>query len=159
MLSQKEAVFNAVINVMGDHEGEYTPSKDERNSIISIVTESFMAGEVSFSEEAQAKYDSADKVKTYVGGLVNNWLRKDKRLNGGIKYQAKNPGSRAGMGDPTVKALKGLLKTELTDEQRVRIESELETRLAELRAIKNKIEIDFGALPEGLAEELGLDIS
>jgi hypothetical protein len=158
MQSQRQSVFNAVINVMGEIDGAYTPEKSERESIIDIVTESILEGETTFSEEAHVKYDSPTKVKSYVNGLVSNWLRKDTRLNGGSKYVPKNPGSRTGMQDSTVKALRQLLKTGLSEDQSSRVQEELEARLAVIRAEKAKdIEIDFDALPEGLVEELGLE--
>ena len=157
-MKQRDAVYQAVINVMGEHEGAYEPTKDERESIIMIVTEGFVQGNVDFSDSAKAKYDSPAKIKGYVGGLVSNWLRKDPQLNGGVKYVAKNPGSRAGQSDAQLKALRQLAKT-LTDPTKVEfINTKIEERVAEIRAEKAKsTDIDLSSLPQDLLESLGLN--
>jgi len=58
------------------------------------------------------------KLRSYCSGLQSNWLRKDTRLNGGVKYVAKNPGSRAGSTDP--KALADAIRaTNITDNEAI----------------------------------------
>ena len=104
-LTQKEAVFQAVVNVCGDQE-VYNPSKEQRASVNQILFEGFKAGSV----ELERTYSDTE-LKAYVSGLQSNWLRKDKRLNGGVAYVAKNPGSRAGSTDPQIKAMRALLST------------------------------------------------
>lgn len=149
-MSQKEAVFSAVTNVCGEQEGAYTPSKDERASVNQILFEGFKSGSIEFAGELPE--DS--KLKGYVSGLQSNWLRKDKRLNGGTQYVAKNPGSRAGSTDPQIKAMRVLLSTQEDPTKRAEIESFIARRLAEIKPAKT-VTIDVDALPEALRHMVG----
>ena len=144
-MNQKEAVFTAVINVCGVQDGAYTPTPEQRKSINAILFEGFKAEKI---EMETAKSDS--DLKGYVSGLTSNWLRKDKRLNGGTKYEAKNPGSRAGSADPQLKAMRALLST-LTDEsERSEVQGHIDARVSEIAAVKQAKTVDFSALPEAL---------
>ena len=110
------------------------------------------------SEKAQAKFiGDAPKLKSYVGGLVNNWMRKDKRLNGGETYITKNPGSRAGNADALIKNLK-LLRSTMSDTDKIaEIDADIESRQAEIKVEKAKdVEIDMDQIPAELREKLGL---
>jgi hypothetical protein len=158
MLSQKEAVFSAVTKVFSDSGrtfGAGTPadlSKEERAAVTEIVTAGITSGEVVFSDAAKAKYDTPEKIRNYVNGMVGNWLTKDTRLNGGEKYSPANPGSRAGQGDEIMKNLRGLLKNvQGNAEQEAAVLAEIEKRKTELAASKIKpISINRDALPESL---------
>lgn len=138
MLSQKEAVFNAVQQVCNEHgksfeEGQkYDLSKSEREQVVEIVMAGFENGEVELKSEQE-------NLKSYTGGLVSNWLRKDKRLNGGTTYTPANPGSRTGQSDPEVKNMRILLGTlpEGSDEA-VAVQQAIDTRIAEIKAEKAK---------------------
>jgi hypothetical protein len=146
MMKQKEAVFQAIVNVTGfTGEGACSPTKEQRHQIHSILVEGFKAGKISIEKQ----YDEAG-LKSYVNGLVNNWLRKDKRLNGGTAYVAKNPGSRQGSTDPQIKAMRALLST-LTDEsERAEVQRFIDARLQEIKP-KQEVAVDFSALPADLA--------
>lgn len=156
-MKQREAVFQAVVSVMGEQEGAYDPTKEEREQIVEIVTQGIMTNEVDFSDGAWEKYNTEAKVRGYVRGMVSNWLRKDPNLNGGEKYVPANPGSRTGFSDPEIKNLK-LLKKTITDSKKLAmIDSRIEARQAEIQAEKAKdIEVDFTTLPDDLLAELGL---
>lgn len=146
-MSQKEAVFQAVCNVTG-HKGEGTVmiSKEQRAQVNAILFEGFRAGSIELDRE----YTDSD-LKGYVSGLQSNWLRKDKRLNGGVQYTAKNPGSRAGSTDPQLKAMRALLST-LTDEsERAEVQGYIDAKVAEINATKQAKTVDFSALPADLA--------
>lgn len=146
-MSQKEAVFQAVCNVTG-HKGEGTVSisKEQRAQVNAILFEGFRAGSIELDRE----YTDSD-LKGYVSGLQSNWLRKDKRLNGGVQYAAKNPGSRAGSTDPQLKAMRALLST-LTDEtERAEVQSYIDAKISEINATKQAKVVDFSALPADLA--------
>ena len=156
-MKQRESVYNAVLAIMGPDHTVYVPNKDERSQIIAMVTESLVSGETDFSDAAKLKYDTDAKVKSYTAGLVSNWLRKDTNLNGGTKYVPKNPGSRTGMRDPQIKALRQLLKIETDTDKIEAITEQLNIRTAEVAAAKVKdVDIDITALPAHLVEELGL---
>ena len=144
MLNQKEAVFQAVVNVCGTQDGVYTPSKEERAQVIAILVEGFKAGEISIDREFDEK-----QLKSYVSGLTSNWLRKDKRLNGNITYVASNPGSRQGSGDSQLKAMK-LLQAQLESQaDKDEVQTHIDARIALITKAKAKA-IDYNALPEFL---------
>ena len=150
-MKQNDAVFQAVCSVLEStgFDSAVTLTKAERDSVVSIVTNGIINGEVDFSAEAKAKHDSEAKIKSYTTGMVSNHLRKDKRLNGDTKYEIKSPGSRAGAGDPTLKALKALRSTITDDEQLASIDEAIETRQAEVSVTKQKtVAINVEALPE-----------
>lgn len=148
-MKQNDAVFQAVCSVLNStgFDGAVELSKDQRESVIAMVTEGIIAGTVDFSAEARIKHDTPAKVKGYTGGMVSNHLRKDKRLNGGVKYEIQNPGSRAGSGDDMLKALKALRSTLTDDDAIASIDEAIDNRIAEL-SVKKTVTIDVSALPE-----------
>jgi hypothetical protein len=152
MLNQKEGVYTAIVNVLGfEPNGETVVLTDtQRKEVKEIITQGFLNDEIQMTSDAKAKYAEHDKMYAYVGGLLNNWLRKDTRLNGGDKYQPRNPGSRAGSGDKLLTELKKLLK--IADQtEHAAIQAAIETRQNELTANKaKKIEIDMSVIPEEL---------
>lgn len=168
-LNQRESVYLATMNVLADNSINFddgqTPTaqelvtKEMRKSIIGIVTQSIISGETDFSTEARAKHDTEDKTRSYVSGLVNNWFRKDPRLNGSTKYVAKNPGSRQGAGDEQLKALKALRATKVDDQEAIKVIDEaIQARQAEIKSTKvaalTQAQID--ALPESIRKAMGL---
>ena len=155
-VSQKEAVFTAVTNVLEENgtpvvEGTAVEmTKETRAQVNAILFEGFRAGTIEFD-----KGEVSDKdLKGYISGLQSNWLRKDKRLNGMTTYVAKNPGSRAGSGDEQLTALRGLIKTLNTAEEKAEVQAYIDARVSEIAASKSKASakpIDFSALPADLA--------
>lgn len=146
-MSQKEAVFVAVCNVTGHTgEGQVAISKEQRGQVNAILFESFRAGNIELDRE----YTDSD-LKSYVSGLQSNWLRKDKRLNGGTQYVAKNPGSRAGSTDASLKAMRALMTTLTTDEEKAEVQGYIDARISEISATKQAKTVDFSALPADLA--------
>lgn len=144
-MNQKEAVFNAVKNVCGNVEGAYNPTKEQRAQISAILVSGFQSGKIQLE-----KSFTESELKAYVSGLLSNWLRKDLRLNGGTKYVAKNPGSRAGAGDSSMKEMKKLLSITTDPETRTLIEAEMKKRSDEIAASKAQVAVNYDALPESL---------
>ena len=152
-MKQNDAVFQAVCGVLDaqSFDSSVELSKEQRESVVSIVVEGIMSGAVDFSAEARAKYDTPAKVKSYTTGMVSNHLRKDKRLNGNTKYEIKNPGSRAGAGDDQLKALKALRSTISDSEQLAQVDEAIANRTTEIAASKAKTTvINADAIPEHL---------
>lgn len=145
MVKQKDAVFNAVCTVKGA--SEFTSavelSKEERASVQSSLIAGFQAGNITYQGDAT----DSTKLSSYVSGLVSNWLRKDKRLNGNVAYVAKNPGTRTGAGDESLKAMRTLLSATADEDARAEIQAEIDKRVSEL---KPKKVINVAALPESL---------
>ena len=162
-LNQKEAVFAATMSVLSENsinlEGNIADvvTKEIRHDICAIVSEGFAKGEIELRDTNSNREKVTDpKLMTnYVSGLVNNWHRKDKRLNGGMQYATKNPGSR--VSDPQLKALKALGKKFVGTDKSSKIQAEIEKRTAELTSAKVKaVEVDMTQVPEELKSLLGL---
>lgn len=152
--TQKQAVFVAVCSVLSESGYKYEEgqnvaplmTRELRAQVNQILFESFKKGDIELDRE----FDDAG-LKAYISGLVSNWVRKDKRLNGNISYVAKNPGSRMGSADPQLKAMRTLLSTLTTEEEKAEVQSHIDARLKEINASKVKTKvIDYSALPAEL---------
>jgi hypothetical protein len=145
MVKQKDAVYSAVCEVRGTTEFSEAAelTKEERSTVQTALLEGFKSGDIAYQGDVS---DSA-KLSSYVSGLVSNWLRKDRRLNGNVAYVAKNPGTRTGAGDEALKAMRLLLSATSEDEARLEIQAEIDRRVAELKPKKT---INVDALPENL---------
>jgi hypothetical protein len=143
-MNQKEAVFQAVTSVVGQVDGAYEPTKEQRAQVNAILFEGFRSGAIDLDREF-----TDVELKSYCSGLQSNWLRKDKRLNGNVKYEAKNPGTRQGSGDAQLKAMRALLSTVTTQEDKAEVQKHIDARVAEITAAK-VVKIDLSALPESL---------
>lgn len=161
--TQRNAVFAAICNIRNttEFDSAVVLTKDERALVHQMVCEGFRSGSIEFENTpANAeKLASDSKLSAYVSGLISNWLRKDTRLNGGSKYEIKNPGSRAGQSDEQMKTLRALRKQfEGTDKVAV-IDAQIEKRKAELASAKVKsVELtqeQIDALPEDVKQALG----
>jgi hypothetical protein len=146
MKSQRQSVFEAVCCFVGaipDFNVLPTCSKEDLKEIHKVVLADFRAGNV------ELKGVRTDEWLTkYVPGLVNNWMRKDTRLTGGQEYVAKNPGSRTGSGDESLKAMKALL-AQVSPDMRPLVQAGIDAKLEEIAASKVQ-PINVDALPEHL---------
>jgi len=154
-ITQKEAVFNAVTSVLSENNVEVLEgtdvntlmTKEYRAQVNAILFEGFRGETI----ELDRQFTDSD-LKGYVSGLQSNWLRKDKRLNGGIAYVAKNPGSRVGSSDPSLKAMRTLLSTLTTDADKSEVQTAIDSRILAIQASKVKaVSIDYSVLPADLA--------
>jgi hypothetical protein len=150
-MKQSDSVFQAVCSVVdaSSFDTQVVLTSEQRAQVIAIVTQGIIEGQVDFTAEAYDKHNTDAKIKSYTGGMVSNHLRKDKRLNGGVKYEAQNPGSR--VKDETLKALKALAKATTDVEALAKINLAIEDRVQELNLSKKKsVTINVEALPEAL---------
>ena len=159
MKTQKQAVCDALLLTLNERGVEYELNGDvnikdvltpeDKVRVREQITQGFYNSEIQMSPQAIAKFLSDDKkLRNYVGGLVNNWIKKAREFNGGEQYKPKNPGSRAGNGDEQVKALRALLKTTDDVSQVQLINEALAKRLAEIRPAT--VTINVNDLPEHL---------
>lgn len=158
-LSQKEAVYNAVTSVLSENNISVSEGTDVstlmtrelRSQVNQILFEGFRSGSVELDRE----FSDTD-LKAYVSGLQSNWLRKDKRLNGNTQYVAKNPGSRVGSADPSLKAMRALLSTLTTESEKAEVQGYIDAKVAEIQATKSakKVNIDISALPAELRSKV-----
>jgi hypothetical protein len=156
--TQKEAVFSAVTAVLSEagvqvNEGSNFAdhlTRELRAQVTAILVEGFNNGSISLDKTFESEAD----LRTYCSGVTSNWLRKDSRLNGGTKYQAKNPGSRVGSSDPQLKAMRLLLSTKSDPAERDEIQAFIDARVAQVKASRKPVKsIDFSALPAELASK------
>lgn len=167
--TQHEAVIVATKNVLGDafQEGVDVKTyitKEQRAAVIDQVVAMFNEGAADLSEKATAKFDSASKLRNYTCGLVTNWFNRSRELNGGVKHEAKNPGSRQGSSDPQLKQLRQLREVTVASGNTVaiaKVDAAIEARTAEIESereanrAKAKIsKIDINLLPEDLRDLL-----
>lgn len=145
MVKQKDAVFNEVVAVKGtsDFASAVVLTKEERQTVSSALLSGFQNGTIEYDGDTS----DAKKLGSYVSGLVSNWLRKDKRLNGNTTYTAKNPGTRTGSGDDTMKAMRTLLSVTTDETAKAEIQAEIDRRVSELKPKKT---INAAALPESI---------
>lgn len=163
MMNQKTATVSTILSVLEERGVEFelngpvnvgdVLTDADKTKIREIIFAGFRAGKIEMAEESKAKYAEDSALKSYVSGLVNNWIRKEKTLNGGNTYQAKNPGSRAGSGDEKIREMKKLLSQVTDPTKRQLIESAISQRQAEIAAEKAPA-IDVSKLPEHLRDLL-----
>lgn len=148
MMKQKDAVKQAILNVCGPTDAAYVPSTEQRAQINTILFEGFRADKIAIKGGHAVRTDA--NLKAYVSGLTSNWLRKDTSLNGGVKYVAKNPGSRAGNSDAQLKNLRALLTTLSDESEKSEVQGYIDARMSELSAAKQAKTVDYSALPADL---------
>lgn len=142
-MTQGEAVYSAVIQVVGEPNGKVLDyiTDEETKQVEAVVFSMFKSGECSHSKNP----DDVALMK-YIPGLVNNWLRKDLRLNGGSEYVPKRPGSRTNSGDKELSNLKNLLKLYPGNQEIMLAIKAREAAVAESR----KPVVDVNHIPEHL---------
>lgn len=122
-------------------------TKESKLQISQAIVQAMSEGDVALSEEARTKYDSPQKLLTYVQGMVTNHFNKCKTLNGGKEFTIKNPGSKSG-------------STQLKQALSLKAKMELEGRTPpqelldlisqeQVKTPKLKVQ-DFSSLPETL---------
>jgi len=161
-LSQREAVYQAVMNVLGESgisfedgmNAKSVMTKEHRGQVNVILATGFTSGEIELkdTESNRTKLSDPSEMKEYVSGLQSNWLNKDTRLNGGVDHEIKNPGSRAGTGDSQLKALRSLMAISTDPVDKAELQGYIDTRISEIAKTKPKTTavIDFSSLPAEL---------
>lgn len=165
-MKQSDAVFNVTVQVLSERGISFTPgetivhdvmTKEARSTISDRLLALFQEGQVEFkdTEANKAKLQDPKLLRSYIAGLITNWHNKDKRLNAGAKYEAKNPGSRQGSQDQVVKELRTLLKhlEAKGDEAAIaKVNEAIESRLAEIKPTAQTPEINLEVIPEHLRD-------
>lgn len=147
--SQRLAIFAAITHVFADKGVHFEPGMNAaplltdayRGMVHAIVCEGFRKGTIELADTAanREKLASESEMNKYVSGLISNWLRKDTNLNGGSKYQPKNPGSRTGQSDEQIKTLRALAKKFASEPAKLSvINAQIEARKSEIAATKVK---------------------
>lgn len=153
MMSQKDGTFNVVKTVLNDFKREINPteqvvlSSEERAGCIQRLC-SMLENKTIFTSK---NYNESGR-KTYAGGLLSNWLKKDRRLNGDIEFQLKNPGSRANNTTPEIIELKKLHKHVKGTEDESKVKSMLDDKVTEHRQSRQMQAIDITLIPAELQD-------
>lgn len=170
-MTQRAAVYAAILSVFRANSIEFADgmdvstslTKEMRADVHKEVVTGFRNGTVEFEDTpANAeKLASDSKLNSYVSGLISNWIRKDKRLNGNVSYVPKSPGSRAGQGDEQLRTLRKLKVQFSADPTRsALIEGEIQKRvtfLQQQKAQASKLTPEqIATLPEDLIASLNL---
>ena len=162
MQKQKDAVINTILSVLeargvtyemdGETKLKDVLTSEDRAQVKAILFEGFMNREIELAEKSQNKLENESELKSYVAGLVTNWVKKYKPFNCGVAYQPENPGSRAGQGDEQVREMRKLLKITTDPEQKAEIQAAIDSRISEIKAERGHgtVTINVEALPENL---------
>jgi hypothetical protein len=154
-INQKEAVIKAVKEVLGT---QYNTSieinsiltKSQKSQIIDKIFYGIISGHIAYNK------DNTDTVavKKYAPGVISNYLRKAKELNGGKKYVAQSVGR--GSRDPKLSQLLKLQSEYNVDTQEYKeVATAIIERRAELTTTKVKVKkqlIDTSILPDDLQD-------
>jgi len=140
-ISQKTAVVNEVVAILGSNFDPTAPAKDQLtaeqfSTIRANVVDGIMSGSISYNKDISDNKE----VARYVSGMISNHFRKAKELNGGASYAPQSSGR--GTRDPQLSELSKLLGTytEGSDEYN-QIVSAISSRKSELAAEKNAASI------------------
>jgi hypothetical protein len=93
MLKQSEATYQAIVQVLNSYGIHPAPGEDFSpyvpksicDEVVKILMKGLRERRIVASNSLLVLDDKA--LRNYCVGLVRNWLRKDKRLNGGIQYR------------------------------------------------------------------------
>jgi hypothetical protein len=161
-MNQRTATVQTILGVLKERGVNYelggsksvseVLTDEDRAKVRQLIIAGFKGNRIEMAEESKSKYLSDDKaLSAYVSGLVNNWIRKAPEFNGGAKYQAKNPGSRAGSQDEAIAEMTKLLKQTNDPKVKATIQAEIDSRKAELFYSKQP-QIDVSKLPAHLRQ-------
>ena len=161
-MNQRQIIKQAIIEVVGSINGKVELTSEQRKQVLDIISADMVA-HGAISEEAMTKFvDVAGVRKHYAVGVLNNWMRKDPELNGGTKYETKNPGSRTK--DATLQALKAIVE-QFTADNNPNLPAAVEEynkcfdALKKAKAKTKSTEIDFSVLPAETLARLNLQVN
>jgi len=162
-LNQREATFQAIIDVLNNSGVTFTPGEEVKSVLTSehkkkvrqILVSGFKDGSITSTPEFMSKMSTDADLSKYASGLISNWVKKDTRLNGNKKPQSVSGGNstRIGNGDSQVKELKKLLKATAGTDSEQEVVDALNERLSQLKTSKvskSKNSINTDSVPENL---------
>lgn len=161
--NQREATFEAITTVLSNSNVNFTSGNNVKSVLTSehkkqvrqILMNGFKSGSIECTPDfAKTKLTSDTELSKYCSGLISNWVKKDNRLNGNVKYQVgvtSNPSLRGANSDSQVKELKKLLKATAGTDAEKEVTEALNARLEQVKATKStKLSIDVEVVPENL---------
>ena len=162
-MNQRTVTVNTILSVLKNAKVQYDLggsvnvsevfNDTHKEEVRRLLVAGFKSGDIEMTAEARAKYiDQAEDdkpLRSYVTGLINNWVRKAPEFNSGSKYQPKNPGARAGSQDESIVAMTALLKQTNDPKNKQAIQEAIDARKAELMYAKQP-QIDATKIPSHL---------
>ena len=131
-MNQKEFVKASIMANMTAEGGQLN-----FEACVSAITQGFLTGDCPHKNEAVRTDEKA--ARSYAKAVVNNYLKKDKDLNGGVKYAPENP--RGPRGDSKLKELNKVIDDLVAigaDSQMIEaVAAAAEARRNEIAATKN----------------------
>ena len=159
-MSQKEICFNVIKSVVEVVEGvKTTMTKEQIKTAATELTNLTLNGEVTVNgkNKPDGYYQEMDNLVSYWSGTVRNWLRRDLRLNGGVKDVPKTTRQPAKI--TATKRFITMLEEQLQTAEGDDIEAiqakidkanEVLAQLEAERVAKKQPKADLSALPEAL---------
>jgi hypothetical protein len=145
-VKQQDAVYNAIKSIYRDNNKHFEDgnivelTSDEKKTVIHMISKGLQSGEIEMSNKAKLKNNTEKKIHNYASSLVNDRLRKDKKLNGNKKYETDKKGSRIGSDDFIIKELRAYKKKYcFNDDQKQEAEDAIQRRLKQITNIKMKL--------------------
>jgi general stress protein YciG len=150
MISQKEAVYQATKAVLEQHgieledgqdvrEAMGDDANDIRSEIRDLVFQALSNGQVALGDRSsnEEKRQDESTMRRYATGLVSNWFRKDKRLNGNQRYIPNDRGNNSNVtnirdDDERISRLVAALEVADSEELQDKLEEAIEERRDEL---------------------------
>jgi hypothetical protein len=161
LVSQKDSVVNEVKAILGS---AYSPNVSVRELLndnqLTIIRSNILSGIINGTITYGKEITDEKEVQKYVSGMVSNYFRKSKELNGGNLYAPTTTGS--GSRDAQIVELTKLYKSYVEGSPEfLQIQEAIATRKAFLESQKVVIvkekkknkefeSINMDALPEGL---------
>ena len=83
---QKDAVYEAITQVVGPTNGKVSLTKEQLTAAATTIATGLTKGTVAHKNSASLDDKTA---LSYARTLIKNWLTRDARLNGGVKNPSK----------------------------------------------------------------------
>jgi hypothetical protein len=89
-MKQSQATYEAIKTVLGHrfYDGmsvKEVLTSEDRKAVVALLVEGFRNGTIDAREGLRSRDEQG--LRNYCTGLVSNWARKDRRLNGGVQYR------------------------------------------------------------------------
>ena len=156
-MKQVQAVVDITKVVLGNRFVTHAPvthylTHDDREEIARRVANGISNGEIYVKPAKKQKFSNDKELRKYVMGMINNWFKKSKELNGNVEHRTAKPGLRKYPSDPALREMKKLrAQLELAGETETLliVDAQIEARIAAIDAEKQP-KIDASKLPDKL---------
>lgn len=158
-MKQRDCVLKHTIEMVRERKLSWTEGQDMKpvadKAFLGELADRVTADIASGACEMRNLKQDPKELRRYVVGMVNDAYRKDKRMNGGVRYEFKNPGSRAGAGDEVLRTLRAYLASSRDEAERACIQAEIDLRLEQVKPRKT---VDLSVLPADVLARLNIRV-